>query len=177
MKILLIGTNDSLKESITKGLKKANDDLRVAPVFTTELNMIGRQTKTHYYMSNEEAELSYKNDAFMWVHTSGTSSHGVTKPDMYESDIFLMNFAEFNNMANPVLQELDKDDLVMCVMDEKNKKTKEDVLEAANAFERFYEHHYLYFLEEPASFIVDTILKYMIASPEEREKIEDSLNS
>ena len=178
MKILIIGTNSSPKDEIAKALQTVNDDLQIAPRFTTSLSMKGKTGELDYYMSNEEAELSYKNDAFMWVRTTPECSCGVTKPDMYTYSLFVMSFADFNNMSNPVMNELDKDnDVILVVLDEKSKKDKEEVMEANNAFERIYEHHYMYFLDDSKDMIVDTILKYIIADASEREKIENSLNS
>lgn len=178
MKIFIIGTsiNANLKD-IARGLQAVNDDLSIAPIFTTDLKMRGKTGEDTYYMSNEEVELSYKNNAFMWVRTLNDYSIGVTMPDMYNSNIFVMSYADFNNMSNPVLQETDKEDLVICVIDETGKKTNEDVLEAQSAFERIYEHHYLYFLDDKPQNVINIILKYVIASPEEREEIEQNLNN
>ena len=179
MKILIIGTsgNDILKD-IAVRLQNANDDLAIAPIFTTKLEMKGKVSIDSYYMSNEEVELSYRNNAFMWVRTHNNYSTGVTMPDMYNSSLFIMSYADFNNISNPVMNELDKDGLVLCVIDSSGtKKSDEDILESQSAFERIYEHPYLYFLDEKPANIVDTVLKYIIADASEREKIEDSLNS
>ena len=110
MKILIIGTTNSPVLDVAKGLQAANDDLQIAPVFTTDLKMKGKVGESVYYMANEEVELAYKNNAFMWVHTKDHYSTGVTRPDMYSSSLFTMSFGDFNNISNPVMQELAKDD-------------------------------------------------------------------
>lgn len=179
MKILIIGTsgNETLKD-IAVRLQNANDDLVIAPIFTTKLEMKGKVSIDSYYMSNEEVELSYKNNAFMWVRTHDNYSNGVTMPDMYNSSLFIMSYADFNNMSNPVMAELEKDGLVLCVIDNAGtKKSDEDILESQSAFERIYEHPYMYFLDEKPHNIVNTIMKYLVADPDEREAIENSLNS
>lgn len=179
MKILIIGTTNSPVLDVAKGLQAANDDLQIAPVFTTDLKMKGKVGESVYYMANEEVELAYKNNAFMWVHTKDHYSTGVTRPDMYSSSLFTMSFGDFNNISNPVMQELAKDDdCVLVVMDmSAGKKDKDELMEANAAFERIYEHPYLYFLDEKPASIIDCILKYIGSTTEEREKIEESLNN
>ena len=179
MKILIIGTtgNDDLKQ-VAKGLQSAEDGLTIAPVFITKLDMKGKDGNGIYYMSNEEAELSYKNNAFMWVRTLDNYSTGVTMPDMYNSSLFVMTYADFNNISNPVMKELDSDGLILVVIDKsRTKKSDEDIIESQSAFERIYEHHYLYFLDEKPHNITNMVLKYLVATPKERAEIEDALNS
>ena len=178
MKIIITGTDTKFAEEAALSLQKTNDDLQVAPVFTTDLNMKGKTGETCYYMSNEEVELSYKNNAFMWVRTNDTISRGVTKPDMYMYNVFYMSFSDFNNISSPVIAELDKDpNFIICVIDKKDKKGKTDIYDARGALERIYEHHYLYFLDCTVQEITDMIFKYIVADDDERQRIEDSLNS
>ena len=178
-KILIIGSDKSPKEEVAKSLCAVNDRLQIAPVFTTDLRMRDKkQDGSQYYMPNEEVELSYKNNAFMWVWTDSKISRGVTMPDMYSYNIFTLTFNEFNNISNPVLKEIDSSsDLILVVLDEGlTKKDNICIREANNAFERIYEHHYLYFLDERVQDIVECILKYIVSSEEEREAIEETLN-
>lgn len=180
MKIIIIGSSLILEDiwHIAKGLQTVNDDLTIAPIFTTKLEMRNKTGEREYYMSNEEVELSYKNNAFMWVKTNKKFSSGVTMPDMYNSNVFIMTYGDFNNISNPVIKELSNDDLIICVIDEsQTKKDPDELMEAKAAYERIYEHHYLYFLDEKPRNITNVILKYIVASSEEREEIENSLNS
>ena len=178
-KILIIGSDKSPKEEVAKSLCAVNDRLQIAPVFTTDLRMRDKkQDGSQYYMPNEEVELSYKNNAFMWVRTNDTISRGVTKPDMYMYNVFYMSFSDFNNISSPVIAELDKDpNFIICVIDKKDKKGKTDIYDARGALERIYEHHYLYFLDCTVQEITDMIFKYIVADDDERQRIEDSLNS
>lgn len=179
MKIIIIGTENSPSASVAKGLQKANDDLQIAPVFTTKLSMKGKTCDGTYYMSNEETELSYKNNAFMWVRTCDSYSTGVIMSDMYSSSLFVMDFGDFNNISNPVLNEVTKDDeCVLVVLDVSGyKKSKDELREAEAAFERIYAHPYLYFLDEKPQDIIDCILNYIGSTPDERKNIEESLNN
>ena len=178
MKILIIGTTNSPVLDVAKGLQAANDDLQIAPVFTTDLKMKGKVGESVYYMANEEVELAYKNNAFMWVHTKDHYSTGVTRPDMYSSSLFTMSFGDFNNISNPVMQELAKDDdCVLTVGEFENEILAQSVRHEVyqntkNIRELIMARAY----EKPAS-IIDCILKYIGSTPEEREKIEESLNN
>lgn len=178
IKIIIVGADTDIATHVAKGLLKADDNMIIAPVFNTLLEMRNHSGDILYYMSNEEVELSYKNNAFMWVLTKDHYSLGVTKLDMYTSNIFTMSFPEFNNMANPILDELKNDDFFIVVLDDSHtKKNRHDINDAKNSFERIYNNHYLYFLNESPEKCIEVILKYIIASAEERKNIEESLNS
>lgn len=178
MKIIIAGSENADKYSIAKELQALNDDLMIAPVFSTDLKLKGKLTDDFtYYMAAEEVELSYKNDAFMWVRSKDDESTGVTKPDMYTSSIFVMSFAEFNNMSNPTLKEFLNDDGIICFLDTKNNNSDDDKRESKFACERIFESPYLYFLDEDADYIVKTVLDYINGDDSERKRISEELNS
>lgn len=181
MKLIIIGTDINEGISVAKALQDTNDDLQIAPVFTTDLNMRGKTAEVYYYMSHEEVELSYRNNAFMWVRTMPSVTNGVTMADMYTSNIFAMTYGDFNNISNPVLNELYNDDDNEClivVLDNTNtKKSEEDLLEAKGAYERIYNSEYLYFLDNTVSEVVENVLKYIASDKEERKSLADALNN
>lgn len=177
MKIIIVGSSAVDKYAIAKKLQAINDDLAIAPVCTTMPAQKGKLSEEFtYYMSDEEVELSYRNGAFMWVRTDDDGSRGVTKPDMYTSSLFVMSYAEFSNMSNPVLKEFLNDGGIICWIDSKS-HSKEDLAESEFACGRICECPYLYFLDEDADYVSSILMQYMGGTDEERAKIADELNN
>ena len=179
MKIIIIGseaaTHKAARYDVAKELQKLNDDLLIAPMFTTDIiyeRFINEDSI--YYMSPEEVELSYKNGAFMWVMAEESYSTGVTKADMYNNNIFTVSFSEFNNMSDAIFNELSNDDMIIVFMDSSN-ATMSDKLESSYSCERIFESPYLYFLDEDNDVIVKTVLDYITSTSKRREEIIDSL--
>lgn len=179
MKVILVGSeNNDNKYYIAKELQSLNDDLIIASVFSTNLELKGKITDNFvYYMPAEEVELSYKNNAFMWVLSKDNESRGVTKPDMYSSNIFVMSFGEFNNISNPTLKEYINDNGIICFLDTKCGNSDDDIIESKFACERIFSSPYLYFLDDNKDYIVKTILDYIIGDDETRKQIADKLNN
>ena len=181
MKIIIVGTDINECISVAKAIQDMNDDLQIAPVFTTDFTMRGKTAEAYYYMSHEEIELSYRNNAFMWVHTTPFVTNGVTMSDMYTSNIFAMTYGDFNNISNPVFNELYNNDDNKClilVLDNTNvKKKEEDLLEAKGAYERIYNNEYLYFLNSTITEVAEYVLKYIASNEEERKLLADALNN
>lgn len=181
MKIIIVGTDINEGISVAKAIQDMNDDLQIAPVFTTDLTMRGKTAEAYYYMSHEEIELSYRNNAFMWVRTTPFVTNGVTMSDMYTSNIFAMTYGDFNNISNPVFNELYNNDDNKClilVLDNTNvKKKEEDLLEAKGAYERIYNNEYLYFLNSTITEVAEYVLKYIASNEEERKLLADALNN
>ena len=176
MKIIIAGSNNTNKNAVAKELQAINDDLVIAPIFNTRVEYKGKTSEFYYYMSNEEVELSYKNNAFMWVRTDENESCGVTMPDMYSSNIFVMSFGDFNNMSNPVFSEFISDGFIV-FLDTKTGNSQDDINESKFACERIFNAPYLYFLDEDTDFIVKTIIDYINGDELERKRISDSLNN
>ena len=176
MNILIVGAEKTDKYAIAKELQALDDDMMIAPVFTTDLRMKNHISDDFiYYMSSEEAKLSYKNDAFMWVCSDDGKSLGVTKTDMYNANIFVMSFANFNNISNPTLKEL-LDDGIICFVDSISNNSEIDLRESVFACERIYALPYIYFLDDDASVVVNTLLAYINGDAEERERIVEEMN-
>lgn len=176
MNILIVGAEKTDKYAIAKELQALDDDMMIAPVFTTDLRMKNYISDDFiYYMPSEEAELSYKNDAFMWVCSDDSRSLGVTKTDMYNANIFVMSFANFNNISNPTLKEL-LDDGIICFIDSIANNSEVDFRESVFACERIYASPYIYFLDDDVSVVVNTLLAYISGDAEERERIVEEMN-
>ena len=176
MKIIIAGSQNTDKHAIARELQSINDDLTIAPIFNTRMEFKGKTSEFYYYMPTEEVELSYKNNAFMWIRTSDNESCGVTMPDMYSSNIFVMSFADFNNMSNPVFNEFIMDGLIV-FLDTKNGNSQDDINESKFACERIFSSPYLYFLDEDTDYIVNTIINYINGDEKERREISEALNN
>ncbi len=176
MKILIVGGENTDLYTVARELQAMDDDLAVAPVFSTDTALAGKVTGGFvYYMPAEEAELSYKNNAFMWVRADDMQSRGVTKPDMYSCSIFTMSFADFNNMSGTVLAELIADGCVVCFIDSRD-NTERDITESGFACERIFSMPYLYFLDDSTDTITATVIEYMAADDSTRKKIAKENN-
>ena len=162
MKILLVGEPHSALFEIACYLEEKNDNLNIAPTFNTDMKMQGVVTADHqYYMSNEEVEVAYKNNAFMWVRSNEHISKGCTMTDLYDNDIFMLSFGDFNNISNAVYESM-KDDMILCFIDHSKIKYDEDeIYESQFAAERIYASKYLYFCDDEAGEVADVILKYV----------------
>ena len=175
MKLILLSIAPEYGYNVAKELSAVNDDIQIAPVFTTDLNLKGHISENFmYYMPSLDVELSYKNNAFMWVHSDAFGSKGMTMADMYNADIFVMDFAQFNNMSKPVLDELrNNDDAVIVFMDQKQIATesKKMAYEGRFALERVYEGKYMYFCTDDYKEIASVIIKYIGGDEQQRAKI------
>lgn len=177
VKVIIIGGENIDKYAVAKKLQSLNDDLTIAPTFSSDITLQGKITENFiYYMSDKEVETSYKNNALMWVNSTDTISIGVTKPDMYSSDIFVMTYTDFNNISNPILNEFIDEDGIICFLDSKV-NTKKDKTDSSMACERIFELPYLYFLDEDVEYIVKMILEYACGDDIEKEQIKNVLNN
>lgn len=177
MNILIIGSEATDKIKLAKLIQSSCDDLTIAPMFTSDLLMKDHITDDYrYYMAHEDVELSYKNNAFMWVLSNNKVSNGVTLVDMYNSDIFVMSYAEFNNMSNPVLSTITSNDYIIIWLDTKN-HTVNDRIESDYAVERLSENKYLYFCDDDNfNDISKIIIDYYLGDEEKRTELLNEYN-
>lgn len=154
-----------------------NLGMSIAPMFTTDLLYDSKSSKHVYYMSSEEVELSYKNDAFMWVRTYDDISTGVVLHDMYDHDLFVMGCAEFNNISAPVFSSFINEGGMIVFLDSKKKHTEYSAAEAKFALERIYDAKYLYFINETIENVEQTLTEYMNGDDEIRLSIQNELNT
>lgn len=180
MKIIIVGSENIDKYTIAKNVQALDDDLIVAPVFSTNLLLEGKITDSFkYFMPVKEVELGHKNDAFMWVRTNHDESRGITKSDMYMSNIFVMSFSDFNNMSDTAFAEFLNDDGLVCFLDS-HENTDIDKIESRFTCERVFDEEReipcLYFLDEDSDYIVDILFKYSCSNDIERKKLLNNHN-
>lgn len=175
MKILIVGAEATNKIQLAKMIQELNDDLIISPMFTTELSVEGHVTDDFkYYLAEEEVQLAYKNNAFMWVLSSSMESHGVTLSDMYSSDIFVMSYKEFNNISNPVLSNIMEDGIIIWL--DSKYHNDADKIESSYAYERLSENKYLYFRDDDFSLVAQTALSFYLGDINKREELLNEYN-
>lgn len=171
LKIFIVGDETIDKLEIAKRLCEKNDDLSIAPKFTSDLAYKDISYNDHlYYMDNNEVDLSYKNNAFLCINTNGYISTGVTLDSFYNNDIFYLDINEFNSISDFILYS--HDSLVIWVDSKKQRENNEESVVAVSHFmERIQNLLSMYFLYEDTNYIVETIIKYLTVSFEERQEI------
>ena len=104
MKIFLVSSNKNKALEIAKIISNRNDDLTIAPSFTTNENDI------HEYMQlfdQETISTSFRNNALLYVITHENISEGMTYDDFINNDFICCTIKEFNMISNKILNEFD----------------------------------------------------------------------
>ena len=121
-KIIIIGPKHTNKMGLAQELISINDDLEVCPTYTTELEFKDKVTDEFFtYMSNEDVKLGYKNNSFIYVTSYNEYSKGMLHSDLYNKDVFVLDFLDFNNMSERMLNEFNNKLFIWLDTKEKNK--------------------------------------------------------
>lgn len=172
-KIIIIGPKHVNKIELAQSLVSINDDLEICPTYTTQLEYKNKITDEFFtYISNEEVKLGYKNNSFIYVTSYDEYSKGMLHSDLYNKDIFVLDFVDFNNMSEKMFNEFQNKLFIW--LDTKRKNTDlEDLEESKFSFKRSKNFPLLYFVDENIEDIVRIILRYIDVNctEEEREEI------
>ena len=168
MKIFIIGhTNiDTLKVGIA--LQSKNDDLSIAPSFIS--NEEHENSQYLYYMDKETINISYKNNALLYVYTNDNESIGMTYDDYYNNSIFCMSTHSFNIIPDVIFNG-DNDTLIVWVDSNNIRPTDSDVLDIPYVEERIVSLNYLYFCNEDVETISNVVNKYVNGDEEIRNEL------
>lgn len=169
-KIIIIGPKHVNKMELAHALISVNDDLEVCPTYTTELKFKDKVTDEFFtYMSNEDINLGYKNNSFIYVTSYDEYNKGILHSDLYNKDIFVLDFLDFNNISERMLNEFNNKLFIW--LDTKCKiKDIEDLEESRFSYERSLKFPLLYFLDENVEDIVKIVLKYIDTNTTEEER-------
>lgn len=171
LKIFITGDKSIDKLEIAKKIVEKNDDFSIAPRFTNDVEHKDKIGDDYvYYMDSVDVDLSYKNNAFLYVKTDNYVTTGTTLDSFYNNDIFCVDIYEFNSIADYVIYSYDTL-LIWVDTKKKRKMTDEDTANAAHLEERASDISTLYFLDEDSDHIVDVILEYLNGSLEDRQRI------
>ena len=116
--IVCLDKNKAL--DIAKNIIKVNDELSIIPRFTTNIEYKGEVNENYiYYLDVNTVNLSYKNNALLYIKTNNYISDGITIDDFYNNDICVLTIEEFNSIPEIVFK---KYDILVIWVDTKNHK-------------------------------------------------------
>lgn len=166
IKILLVGLQRIDKIELAKKLTSKNDDLSIAPIFTTNAEYKNTEINENfiYYMDTLTVNLSFKNNSFLYINTIDYVSHGITIDDYYNNDIICMSIEEFNSISPKTFEH---DELLIIWIDEKGKVSNNELTEVKYFQDELSKYNYMYFLNEDMNDISDIILDYLSCNDEQ----------
>ena len=175
IKFLIVGASNIDKYEIVNTLLVNKDMFTIAKIFTTKYENI--YDDYHYFLSNEELNICYKNNALLYVNTNDYISEGITLESFYNNNVIFMNTENFNNISNKVFNQ-NNDDLIIIWVDTKNHKNNPNINKEIKETNYFIEKleseklKYLYFLDKSPIEIMDVIVEYLTNSEKRSELIE-----
>ena len=161
--------------NVAKDIVKINDELSIIPRFTTNTEYKDEVNENYiYYLDVNTVNLSYKNNALLYIKTNKYISSGITIDDFYNNDVCYLTVEEFNSIPEIIFK---KYDILVVWIDTKNHKaiSNSDLIEI-NYFNTFITTiNYLYFLENEIG-IHNTILEYIFGDEEKRKYLLEENN-
>ena len=161
--------------NVAKDIVKSNDELSIAPQFTTNMEYKDEANENYVsYLDVNIVNLSYKNNALLYIKTDKYISTGITIDDFYNNDICYLSVEEFNSIPEIIFK---KYDILVVWVDTKNHKpiSNSDLIEI-NYFNTFITTiNYLYFLETEID-IHDIIIEYIFGDEEHRKYLLEENN-
>jgi len=161
--------------NVAKDIVRINDELSIIPRFTTDTEYKDEVNENYiYYLDVNTVNLSYKNNALLYIKTNKYISSGITIDDFYNNDVCYLTVEEFNSIPEIIFK---KYDILVVWVDTKNHKaiSNSDLIEI-NYFNTFITTiNYLYFLENEIG-IHNTILEYIFGDEEKRKYLLEENN-
>jgi hypothetical protein len=161
--------------NVAKDIVRINDELSIIPRFTTDTEYKDEVNENYiYYLDVNTVNLSYKNNALLYIKTNKYISSGITIDDFYNNDVCYLTVEEFNSIPEIIFK---KYDILVVWVDTKNHKaiSNSDLIEI-NYFSTFITTiNYLYFLENEIG-IHNTILEYIFGDEEKRKYLLEENN-
>lgn len=169
-KIFIVCDDKDLSLDICKKIILKNDEVSIIPIFSTDTEYYNEISENYiYYLDTVNVNLSYKNNALLYILTNNYISHGITLDDFYNNDIAFMNIEEYNNIPDVIFK---KYDILTIWVDTKhhNSISKKYKIELKYFNERINEYKYMYFLNDDVN-IHNIINNYILANEIEKENI------
>lgn len=170
LKVFIVCLDKETALTIAKNMIAINDELSIVPTFTTDTLYKNKlNDKYIYYLDVNVANLSYKNNALLYIKTKDYISSGITIDDFYNNDICILTIEEFNIISDIVFK---KHNVLTVWVDSKSSKalTSTDMIEI-NYFNTFISNNeYLYFLDSEND-IHNVILNYIYGDEETKKLI------
>ena len=94
--------------NVAKDIIKTNDELSIIPRFTTNTEYKNEVNENYvYYLDVNTVNLSYKNNALLYIKTDKYISSGITIDDFYNNDICYLTVEEFNSIPEVIFRKYD----------------------------------------------------------------------
>lgn len=172
-KIIILGTDNIDKISLGKLLTRKNEDLNLAPIFSSDEKYKDKYLEEIKYISLEEIVKGYKNNAFLYIESDKDNiSSGISFDDLDNNDILCMNISNFNNISEITFT---KYNFLIIWLDTKFRDSKynvnNDILETRYLIDKLQYSNYMYFLDEDYDKVSDIILDYIEADEERKKEI------
>ena len=175
LKTFIVGLDKEKALNVAKDIVRINDELSIIPRFTTDTEYKDEVNENYiYYLDVNTVNLSYKNNALLYIKTNKYISSGITIDDFYNNDVCYLTVEEFNSIPEIIFK---KYDILVVWVDTKNNKaiSNSDLIEI-NYFSTFITTiNYLYFLENEIG-IHNTILEYIFGDEEKRKYLLEENN-
>lgn len=174
MKIIIIGINKINKIDIAKYIIEHNDELSIVPSFTSDEYYKNKISEDYiYYLNPNTIDLSYKNNAFLFIETKDYISKGITCDDFYNNDILCLSLENFNNIID---KELETNENIIIWVDTKfhgSENITNEINETKYVLQRLENYNYMYFLDESNELINEVIYKYINSNEEVRKLLRE----
>lgn len=172
MKIIITGINLSKNLEIAKNLININDDLSIACSFTSD-ELYKDKTSENYieFLDANVINLSYKNNAFLYIHTENYISTGITLDEFYNNDIICITNKNFNKIINDIFANNECIVVWIDTKEHNNINISEEIREINYLEKTLSKVNYLYFLDEDTDSIINTINRYIKSSEENRKEL------
>lgn len=173
-KLIILGPKNTNKIEVARSLIAANDNLEICPTFNSNIDFKGKMNDSfEYYMANNDVEMGFKNNAFIYVTTNSYASKGITISDYYNSDIIVMDFIDFNNISEATFKKIITNCIIV-MLDTSKGHDKGDIQESFYSYQRLKSIDYLYFLNEETEYIKDTIFQFLKAyKDDDKDKMKE----
>lgn len=169
MKIFIIGHTNIDTLEVGLALQSKNDDLNIAPSFSSNLTA-DDHIPHRYYLDKETINISYKNNALLYVYTDDNESVGMTYDDYYNNNVFCMSIHSFNIIPDIIFNDK-YDTLIVWVDSSKEKPSDSDICDIPYIEERLVSLNYLYFCNEDIDIITNIINEYICGDDDTRSKL------
>ena len=166
-KIFIVCINKNTSLEIAKNIVENNDDLSIIPLFSTDVSYKNEINENYInYLNVNTVNLSYKNNALLYILTNNYISYGITLDDFYNNDIAYMDIKEYNNIPDVIFNKYN----ILTIWVDSKKHNHLDYItniELKYFNERLKNVDYMYFIDNDNS-IYNVISKYYESNEDER---------
>ena len=157
-KVFIIYHDDDLINEVVNYIN-TNTDLQISDKFTSS----PETTSGYYFCSQQDINLSIKNNSLLYVVMNDYISSGITLDDFYNNDVFLLKYNEYNSIPDILFS---KHNILTVWIDSKNKNFKiqknDPLYYELNFIEKRLETvKYEYFLNDKIEDIVNYIENFI----------------